>query len=651
MVPSGKGFGKSMGNSWSQAEQQSGETGGKGKLIKPPVKSWEKKEEEASNWNSSWSNDAGDSNESWGEDSNWAQGETVAKASVPPPPQKEPMLAASAKPKPPVPPALPPKILPGGISLTPKVFASVPKNAAPLPPPPGGSTVYGTLTLVFEAEAAGRIIGKAGANIKDIRQKSGADVKVNRDDSSSTCEVEITGQEDKVEKARMQLVQNALQFGFTPEVKGWEVKEEEEMVPHPPPGAPPNNTNPIPVLEADVFGTLTLLFPADIAGRLIGKGGEHIKEVKANSDANVQIEKDDAAGTCDCAITGTGEQVNKARQLLQGMALKMGHVGEMKSWEEGQQGGRGGNKGKRDRDTPANAVSFDKDVAGHILGIGSSNLNKTRTVSGAEITITKLGKEFELGINGNPQQVKQAQDLLNKASDAGKQKGWGNPNWDKTAEPDRGQDEDIMVINLDRANVMKVIGKAGVVAKRLRYESGAHINANLSESDESEEGTCALRVSGTMEAVDKARSMIVDILRSEEASGRDINFQDESYMKIAKNESKRVIGKGGETIKAIRSRTGAKVNAEDVEDLVLLRFTGSFDAVENAREMVMAVLEGKKLEEIMEMEIKETEQTDYRERDREGKGERRKGGGKFGRFARGSKGRKGKGKKRKWQDD
>lgn len=93
------------------------------------------------------------------------------------------------------------------------------------------------------------------------------------------------------------------------------------------------------------------------------------------------------------------------------------------------------------------------------------------------------------------------------------------------------------------------------------------------------------------------------------------------------------------------------MNAEDVEDLFLLRFTGSFDAVENAREMVMAVLEGKKLEEIMEMEIKETEQTDYRERDREGKGERRKGGGKFGRFARGSKGRKGKGKKRKWQDD
>jgi len=257
--------------------------------------------------------------------------------------------------------------------------------------------------------------------------------------------------------------------------------------------------------------------------------------------------------------------------------------------------------------------------------------------------------------NGNTHAVQKAQDMLNSQAAASKERGWGTPGWSKDG--DSWGDEDCHVIKVSRADGMKVIGKAGMVSKRIRQESGAHVNLDVDAEDED---GCPVRISGSFEAVDKARSMIIDVLRSEEPKSAE--WQDESYIKISHNESKRLIGKGGAHIKEIRETTRAKIDVDkEGGDVVIVRLTGTLDAVTNTRMMIIELLKGKRIEDVVKMEqivtTSPVDDDDREERprrkgkskgDKEDRGEKssRKGGGKLSRFGR----RGGKGSKRGRED-
>lgn len=298
--------------------------------------------------------------------------------------------------------------------------------------------------------------------------------------------------------------------------------------------------------------------------------------------------------------------------------------------------GGGGKGGKGD-----NTVQLDKEVAGHLLGVNERNLNDIKKASGAEIAIIKCSDMLECVVSGNPQAVKKAKDMLHSQAAASKERGWGTPGWSK--EGDGWQDEDSHVIKVSRADGMKVIGKAGMVSKRIRQESGAHVNLDVDAEDD--EG-CPVRISGSFEAVDKARSMIIDVLKSEEPMYTE--WVDESYMKISHNESKRLIGKGGAHIKEIRETCKAKIDVDketgSPNDVVLVRLTGSIDAVSNTRMMIVELLKGKRIEDVVKMDLIVTT-APIESDDREERRERRKGSSKAGREDRGEKSsRKGGGK-------
>ncbi|CAE8627997.1 unnamed protein product [Polarella glacialis] len=68
---------------------------------------------------------------------------------------------------------------------------------------------------------------------------------------------------------------------------------------------------------------LSLSVPADIVGKLIGKGGENIRKLEANSGARLKVmpalrvaEGDDAEGDQRLLVSGTPEAVAKAQELL-----------------------------------------------------------------------------------------------------------------------------------------------------------------------------------------------------------------------------------------------------------------------------------------------------------------------------------------------
>merc|ERR1740121_2625719 len=136
-----------------------------------------------------------------------------------------------------------------------------------------------------------------------------------------------------------------------------------------------------------------------------------------------------------------------------------------------------------------------------------------------------------------------------------------------------------MTVSLQEAR--RAIGKNGAMVKRIRSESKTLVQID----PESEPCTCS--ISGTVEAVDRARAMVFQVMRST-GGGADVEFEAEEYLKVTYAESKRIVGKSGATIKQIEKDTWAKVEVEKLDHHShLVRVSGSFDAVDQALAKVM----------------------------------------------------------------
>merc|ERR1719235_1591467 len=178
-------------------------------------------------------------------------------------------------------------------------------------------------------------------------------------------------------------------------------------------------------------------------------------------------------------------------------------------------------------------------------------------------------------------------------------------NWDKENIENRAGDEDCEVMKVSRADGMKIIGKLGVISKRIRTESGAHVNLELDQEDEN--GEVPLKVSGTFEAVDKARGMILDCMRCDEPKLIE-EWSDEVYLKISQKEKSRLMQLAGVSKNKIQMKTKAIIGVEPMDntkegDLVIVRVVGSIDGVANSTMMIKEFLKGKPIDKVLELPL------------------------------------------------
>lgn len=155
----------------------------------------------------------------------------------------------------------------------------------PGPKPPPGIAPENFKVMKMEGVQIRALIGKGGETIRDIRSRSGADVKIDHLPQDLEGTVTIVGDVEKTEKMIREalttkgcplLEPGALRLGGMPGV----------------PGAPrpaallglPNLSGPLPTPQGDPNDVAV---PAELVGPLIGPAGCHIKEVRAK-----------AGGTC-----------------------------------------------------------------------------------------------------------------------------------------------------------------------------------------------------------------------------------------------------------------------------------------------------------------------------------------------------------------
>ncbi|VDN86922.1 unnamed protein product [Brugia pahangi] len=169
-----------------------------------------------------------------------------------------------------------------------------------------------TQEMFIPGAKCGLVIGKGGETIKNIQEQTGVKmvmIQENQESGGQPKPLRITGDPEKVENAR-RMVEEILQS-----------RED-----HPPghfgfPGSFGMSGGQRSIGE--------VIVPRASVGMIIGKGGETIKRLAAESGAKIQFKPDDdqtAQERC-AVIQGTAEQIAKATQFISELVKKSGAAG------------------------------------------------------------------------------------------------------------------------------------------------------------------------------------------------------------------------------------------------------------------------------------------------------------------------------------
>ncbi|KAL9432380.1 hypothetical protein AB3S75_027417 [Citrus x aurantiifolia] len=180
----------------------------------------------------------------------------------------------------------------------------------------------------------------------------------------------------------------------------------------------------------------------------------------------------------------------------------------------------------------------------------------------------------------------------------------------KSDDPSSTDDSTIsrkIVVPNDKVGVL--IGKAGDTIRYLQYNSGAKIQITRYVDADPHAATRPVEIIGTLSNIDKAEKLINAIIAEADAGGspslvargvataQASGAAEQVEIKVLNEKVGLIIGRGGETIKGLQTRAGARIQLipqhlleEDGSKERIVRVTGDMGQIEIAQQMIKEVL-------------------------------------------------------------
>ena len=296
-----------------------------------------------------------------------------------------------------------------------------------------------------------------------------------------------------------------------------------------------------PMAGGDAPTSEVIMVPDKMVGLIIGRGGEQITRLQAESGCKIQMAQD-SAGLPDrqCTLTGLPASIEQAKANISRIVANEGN---------GPGGPRPGGGGGGGGPMGAGGGFFEMIVPGHkvglIIGKGGEMIKQMQEQSGAKIVIIQdtpeAAMEKPLRITGPPESVEIAKGLVNdvlnqnderdmggfggrgrgrggmrgrggfRGGRGGGRGGFGGGGWNGGAGGGGeygGQATEYVQVPGNKCGL--IIGKGGETIKHINQSTGAHCEVDKNAPAEAREKNFIIR--GSPEAVRQAKDMILEKL-------------------------------------------------------------------------------------------------------------------------------------------
>ncbi|XP_015874237.3 uncharacterized protein LOC107411206 [Ziziphus jujuba] len=167
-------------------------------------------------------------------------------------------------------------------------------------------------------------------------------------------------------------------------------------------------------------------------------------------------------------------------------------------------------------------------------------------------------------------------------------------------------------ISIPNGKVGLIIGKGGETIKYLQHQSGAKIQITKDSEADPYSLTRDVELTGTSEQISRAEQLINDVITQTDAGGSASSANhgfssvqsgaEQFIMKVPNNKVALLIGKGGETIRNMQSKSGARIQIVplhlppgDTSTERNVHIDGQKEQIDAAKELVNEVISGKRL--------------------------------------------------------
>ncbi|XP_060807118.1 far upstream element-binding protein 3 isoform X2 [Amyelois transitella] len=371
--------------------------------------------------------------------------------------------------------------------------------------------------------------------------------------------------------------------------------------------------------------------PDKMVGLIIGRGGEQITRLQAESGCKIQMAPD-SGGQPDrvCTLTGSREAIQRAKELVNQIVNHRGRENASGQFEpQGGGGGGGGSMPPMPRGggggggglATTEEIMLPGPKVGLIIGKNGKTIKQLQEQSGAKMVVIQDGPNTEyekpLRISGDPSKVEHAKQLVFELLSDKDMQGGPPRQYDDAYSPQDGNGlANSTEVLVPKIAVGVVIGRGGDMIKKIQAETGCRVQFHQERDDGPGDKRCYLQ--GKPHQVEQARQMIEDLISSVNRREQEVrggsgrgrggssqrNGDRGDYQQWQDNQEIRVtftvsnlkcgliIGRGGEVIKQINAQTGAhcevdrRATGSDRNNRTFY-IRGHPEAVENCKRLIM----------------------------------------------------------------